>query len=90
MAPVPISVMKFDRAFVPTIADSLESTAIVHTMMQLDKVFGFQVMAGGLEGEELPSPRADGIDLGYGFLFTRSMTDPSILSAQARQRVVQR
>lgn len=91
MTPLPIFVIKFDRSLVATTANSLESATIDHPMMQLDEVPGFRALAGGLEGNDaLQRPPVDGVDLGYGLLFARPMTDDAILSAPARQRVVQR
>jgi EAL domain-containing protein (putative c-di-GMP-specific phosphodiesterase class I) len=90
MPPLPIYVMRFDRSFVATSADSLESATSVHAMMQPDKLLGFQALAEGLESNDQPCPRADGVDLGNGFLFARPMTDESIPSAQERQRVEER
>jgi diguanylate cyclase (GGDEF)-like protein len=70
----PIDVMKIDRSFVTCIADSPESAAIVHTMVQLGKVLGLETIAEGVENDDqLLRLRAEGVNVGQGFLFARPM-----------------
>jgi diguanylate cyclase (GGDEF)-like protein len=70
----PIDVMKIDQSFVGSMADSPESAAVVHTMVQLGKVLGLKTIAEGVENnEQLVRLRAEGVDLIQGFLFARPM-----------------
>ncbi len=70
----PIDILKIDRSFVSGIADSTESAAIVHTLVQLGKVLGIETIAEGVETDDqrdrLESER---VDIGQGFLFARPL-----------------
>ncbi|HVC71866.1 MAG TPA: EAL domain-containing protein [Acidimicrobiales bacterium] len=70
----PIDVLKIDQSFVSGIADSSDSAAIVHTLVQLGKVLGLETVAEGVENDEqLMRLRAEGVDTGQGFLFARPL-----------------
>ena len=70
----PIDVMKIDQSFVSSMTESPESAAIVHTLVQLGKVLGLQTIAEGVEtDDQLLRLRAEGVDIGQGFLFARPM-----------------
>jgi diguanylate cyclase (GGDEF)-like protein len=70
----PIDVLKIDRSFVSGIADSSESAAIVHTLVQLGKVLGLETIAEGIENnDQLMGLRAEGVDTGQGFLLARPL-----------------
>jgi diguanylate cyclase (GGDEF)-like protein len=70
----PIDVLKIDQSFVSCIAESSESAAIVHTLVQLGKVLGLQTVAEGIENDDqLLRLRSEGVDIGQGFLFARPM-----------------
>lgn len=70
----PIDILKIDRSFVSGIADSTESAALVHTLVQLGKVLGIETIAEGVETDDqrdrLESER---VDIGQGFLFARPL-----------------
>ena len=70
----PIDVLKIDQSFVSGIADSTEAAAIVHTLVQLGKVLELKILAEGIENEDqLMRLRAEGVDIGQGFLFARPL-----------------
>jgi diguanylate cyclase (GGDEF)-like protein len=70
----PIDVLKIDQSFVSGIADSSESAAIVHTLVQLGKVLGLETIAEGIENnDQLMRLRAGHVDIGQGFLFARPL-----------------
>ena len=70
----PIDILKIDQAFVATIADTWESAAIVHTLVQLGKVLGLEIVAEGIETEDQRSRlRSEEVDLGQGYLFARPL-----------------
>ncbi|HVA08488.1 MAG TPA: EAL domain-containing protein, partial [Acidimicrobiales bacterium] len=45
----PIDVLKIDQSFVSGIAETKESAAVVHTLVQLGKVLGLETVAEGIE-----------------------------------------
>jgi diguanylate cyclase (GGDEF)-like protein len=70
----PIDVLKIDQAFVASIADTWESAAIVHTLVQLGKVLGLLIVAEGIETDDQRSRLcAEDVDLGQGYLFARPL-----------------
>jgi diguanylate cyclase (GGDEF)-like protein/PAS domain S-box-containing protein len=57
---LPIDVLKIDQSFVSGMADSAESAAIVHTLIQLGKVLGLTTVAEGvrvMNNENCSRPR---------------------------------
>ena len=75
----PIDVLKIDQSFVSGIADSSESAAIVHTLVQLGKVLGLETIAEGIENDDqLTRLRAEKVDIGQGFLFARPLDVESL------------
>ena len=70
----PIDVLKIDRSFVSGMADSDESAALVHTLVQLGKVLGLETIAEGVEDDDQRTRlRAEQVDTGQGFLFARPL-----------------
>ncbi len=70
----PIDVLKIDQSFIAGIADSSESSAIVHTLVQLGKVLELTTIAEGIETEDqLVRLAAEEVDLGQGYLFARPL-----------------
>jgi len=75
----PIDVVKIDRSFVSSLGEGPGPTAIVHTLVQLGKVLGLRTIAEGIETEDqLFRLRAEGVDIGQGFLFGRPMDVASV------------
>jgi len=70
----PIDILKIDQSFVSGIADSAESAALVHTLVQLGKVLGLETIAEGVEtADQRTRLEAERVDLGQGFLFARPL-----------------
>jgi diguanylate cyclase (GGDEF)-like protein len=70
----PIDVLKIDRSFVSGIADSAESAALVHTLVQLGKVLNLETTAEGIEDDDQRLRlQAEDVDTGQGFLFARPL-----------------
>jgi diguanylate cyclase (GGDEF)-like protein len=71
----PVDILKIDRSFVSRIADSNESAALVHTLVQLGKVLGLATVAEGIETDEQRDKlRAEKVDIGQGYLFARPLS----------------
>jgi diguanylate cyclase (GGDEF)-like protein len=70
----PIDILKIDRSFVSGIADTRESAALVHTLVQLGKVLGIETIAEGVETNDQRSRlETEQVDVGQGFLFARPL-----------------
>ncbi len=70
----PIDILKIDRSFVSGIADSRESAALVHTLVQLGKVLGIETIAEGVEtSDQRTRLETERVDTGQGFLFARPL-----------------
>jgi EAL domain-containing protein (putative c-di-GMP-specific phosphodiesterase class I) len=70
----PIDILKIDQSFVSGIADSVESAALVHTLVQLGKVLGLETIAEGVEtADQRTRLEAERVDTGQGFLFARPL-----------------
>jgi EAL domain-containing protein (putative c-di-GMP-specific phosphodiesterase class I) len=75
----PIDELKIDQSFVSGIADSSESAAIVHTLVQLGKVLELKTIAEGIENyDQLERLRAEHVDVGQGFLFARPLEEGGV------------
>jgi EAL domain-containing protein (putative c-di-GMP-specific phosphodiesterase class I) len=75
----PIDVLKIDRSFVSRITETAESAALVHTLVQLAKALGMETIAEGIEEEEQRLRlRAEGVESGQGFLFSRPVDAAAI------------
>jgi diguanylate cyclase (GGDEF)-like protein len=70
----PADSLKIDRSFVSTIADSQQSTAIIHTLVQLGKTLHIKTLAEGIENRyQLETLQHERCDEGQGFLFARPL-----------------
>ena len=70
----PIDVLKIDRSFVSGIADTKESAALVHTLVQLGKALGLETITEGVESSEQRSQLlSEEVEMGQGFLFARPL-----------------
>ena len=68
----PVDVIKIDRRFVATMAESRESSAIVRSIVALAKSLDMETTGEGIEtADQLAQLREIGSDLGQGFLFSR-------------------
>jgi diguanylate cyclase (GGDEF)-like protein len=70
----PIDILKIDRSFVAAIAESAESAALVHTLVELGKLLHIETMAEGVETcDQWHLLDADRVDTGQGYLFSRPL-----------------
>jgi diguanylate cyclase (GGDEF)-like protein/PAS domain S-box-containing protein len=75
----PIDILKIDRSFVSGISDSAESSALVHTLVQLGRALHLETIAEGVEDDEQRLRlQAENVDTGQGFLFSRPIDVASI------------
>lgn len=74
-----VDAIKVDQGFVAAIADSAESAAIVHTLIELSGLLGIKTVAEGVEDErQLAFLLEEGCDYGQGFLFARPLDAPGL------------
>ena len=70
----PIDILKIDRSFVSAITDSVESAALVQTLVDLGKVLRLETIAEGIEDDDQRLRlQAAHVDTGQGFLFSRPL-----------------
>ena len=75
----PIDILKIDRSFISTMADSPESGALVRTLVQLGKSLGLETLAEGIEETEQRSQlEREQCDSGQGYLFARPLDGDAI------------
>lgn len=75
----PVDTVKIDRTFVTGIADSPESAALVHTLIQLGMTMGIETLAEGIEEDShLTFLQQEGCDAGQGYLFSRPVSAAEI------------
>jgi diguanylate cyclase (GGDEF)-like protein len=71
----PVDILKIDRTFITGLANSADSRALAHTLIQLGKTLGLQALAEGIEDQDqLEILKHEQCDLGQGFLFARPLT----------------
>ena len=71
---LPIDVLKIDRSFVSGIAETSESEAIVHTLVQLGQSLGLDTVAEGIETDDQRRKlQQEKVRVGQGFLFARPL-----------------
>jgi diguanylate cyclase (GGDEF)-like protein len=68
--------LKIDRTFIAEMGDSMESAAIIHTLVELGERLGIETLAEGIEEPgQLRQLRDEHCDRGQGFLFAHPL-DP--------------
>ena len=71
----PIDELKIDRSFIGAIDDSRQSTALLHTLVELGATLGLSIVAEGIETcSQLEGLRRQDCKCGQGFLFARPLT----------------
>jgi diguanylate cyclase (GGDEF)-like protein len=85
----PADVVKIDRSFISAIADSKQSKALIHTLVQLGKALEIETLAEGIEDRvQLETLQREQCDHGQGFLFSRPLevdaVEAFLRSADAR------
>jgi diguanylate cyclase (GGDEF)-like protein len=75
----PVDAIKIDRSFIDAISTSKESTALIHTLVQLGKTLGLQTLGEGIEHQtQLLHLQAEHCDQGQGFLYSRPLNPDQI------------
>jgi len=75
----PVDALKIDRSFVAAMHDSAESTALVHTLVQLGRTLGLETLAEGIEEHwQLQNLQREHCERGQGFLFSRPLKPEAI------------
>jgi diguanylate cyclase len=70
----PVDTLKIDRSFISTMADSPESGALIHTLVQLGKSLGLQTLAEGIEeSAQYSQLEREHCDSGQGYIFARPL-----------------
>jgi EAL domain-containing protein (putative c-di-GMP-specific phosphodiesterase class I) len=71
----PADALKIDRSFISEIANSEESTALIHTLVQLGRTLNIETLAEGIEDRvQLEALQREHCDHGQGFLFSRPLS----------------
>jgi diguanylate cyclase (GGDEF)-like protein len=75
----PVDALKIDRSFIAGIAQSHESKALIHTLVQLGKTLGLETLGEGIEQEaQLRELQREQCDSGQGFLFARPLPPDAV------------
>ena len=70
----PIDSLKIDRSFIAKASESAQSGVLVHTLVQLGKALGVEIVAEGIEEQaQLSRLQQERCDSGQGFLFARPL-----------------
>ncbi len=70
----PVDALKIDQSFVAGMAESPESKALIHTLVQLGKALGLETLGEGIEDpDQLRELQREHCDSGQGFLFSRPL-----------------
>ncbi len=71
----PVDVIKIDKSFIANLTDTSSDTAIVRAVMGLGHSLGIRIVAEGIETQEQADYlKAEGCDIGQGFLFSEAMS----------------
>jgi diguanylate cyclase (GGDEF)-like protein len=75
----PADSLKIDRSFISEIASSKESTALIHTLIQLGRTLHIETLAEGIEDRaQLQTLQRELCDQGQGFLFSHPLSPDSL------------
>jgi EAL domain-containing protein (putative c-di-GMP-specific phosphodiesterase class I) len=75
----PVDALKIDRSFIAAMADSPESSALIHTLVELGRTLGLETLAEGIEDDDqLLKLQQEHCDRGQGFLFSRPIEPEAI------------
>jgi diguanylate cyclase (GGDEF)-like protein len=76
----PVDALKIDRSFITHLAESEESGALIHTLVQLGKALHLETLAEGIEkSDQLARLRSEECDSGQGFLFSRPLDAQAVV-----------
>jgi diguanylate cyclase (GGDEF)-like protein len=75
----PVDILKIDRSFISPITDSIESKALLHTLVQLGKQLGLKTLAEGIEQhDQFCQLQQEECDSGQGFIFARPLGSAAV------------
>ena len=75
----PVDILKIDRSFLTTATTSVQSAALVRTLVQLGDALGLDIIAEGIErSDQLRTLREAGCPKAQGFLFAQPMPKEKI------------
>jgi diguanylate cyclase (GGDEF)-like protein/PAS domain S-box-containing protein len=84
----PIDSLKIDRSFVAALTHSSESSALIHTLVELGRAIGLETIAEGIEDEsQLYKLQDELCNRGQGYLFSRPMA-PAAVETYVREHAV--
>ncbi|MEE4276837.1 MAG: EAL domain-containing protein [Halieaceae bacterium] len=84
---MPFSEIKVDKSFVMTALQSLESRAVVRSVVELGRSLGLETTAEGVEDEAtLDFLKSLGCDIAQGYLLSRPLPAPAVLSWYRQRR----
>ena len=70
----PVDILKIDRSFLSTVTTSVQTAALVHTLIRLGEALGLDVIAEGIEQpDQLQALREAECPKAQGFLFAQPM-----------------
>ena len=70
----PVDILKIDRSFIASIDGSPQSSALIHTLVQLGKSLGIETLGEGIEdAAQLRRLQTEGCESGQGYLFACPM-----------------
>ncbi len=70
----PVDILKIDRSFLSTVTTSVQTAALVHTLIRLGEALGLEVIAEGIERpDQLRALREAECPKAQGFLFAQAM-----------------
>jgi len=76
---LPVDILKIDRSFISTMADSPESGALIRTLVQLGKMLGLETLAEGIEESAQYAQLArEQCDSGQGYLYARPLEPDAV------------
>ena len=71
----PVDILKIDRSFISSMANTRESSLLIHTLVQFGKTLGLETIAEGIEEEGQIDPLlAEQCESGQGFLYGRPLS----------------
>jgi diguanylate cyclase (GGDEF)-like protein/PAS domain S-box-containing protein len=75
----PVDVLKIDRSFVADMDGSADSSALIHTLVELGRTLGLVTLAEGIEdASQLEELRSEQCDSGQGFIFSKPVTPEAV------------
>ncbi len=81
----PVDVLKIDRSFVAEMDGSSDSSALIHTLVELGRTLGLVTLAEGIEEtSQLEILRNEQCDSGQGFIFSKPV-EPAAIEALLTQ-----